>query len=143
MDFALRITFHGNCAEATAFYSEVFGVTPKEVLTFGDKRDIIGEVPDNKAHYIYKTVLDIPGTPGLRLILGDTPALLFSDNPGNFFAQQFIDITDTDPDIIRGLYNRFMLNGKTNKVLTEEPPYKLSGSLIDNAGGICWNLYCT
>ena len=125
-----------------AFYSDVFGVIPKEASTFGDKRDIIGDVPDAKAHYIYKTVLDIPGMPGLRLILGDTPALLFNENPGGFYAQQFIDITDNNPDTIRGLYDRFMLNGKTNKVLSEDPPYKLSGSLIDNVGGVCWNLYC-
>ena len=142
MEIALRITFHGNCAEAAAFYSDVFGVTPKDVSTFGDKRDIIGDVPDNKTHYIYQTVLDIPGTPGLRLILGDTPALLFNENPGTFFAQQFIDITDTDLVIIRSLYDRFMFNSKTNKILSENPPYKLSGSLIDNVSGICWNLYC-
>ena len=142
MVFTFRITLNGNCAEAVAFYSDVFGIIPSEVITFNDRRDRLGDVPASKAHFIYEAVLDIPGTPGLRLVLGDTPALLFDDNPGNFFAQQFIDITDTDPETIRGLYNRFMCNGKTNKILSKDPPYKLSGSLIDNFGGICWNLYC-
>ena len=45
MDFALRITFHGNCAEAVEFYSDVFGVAPKEIYSFYDKRDILGDVP--------------------------------------------------------------------------------------------------
>ena len=142
MDFAFRITFHGNCNEAIDYYAGVFRITPTQTKTFGDKRDVLGDVPDNKKRLIYEAVLYIPGTPGLRLIIGDTPALLFNENPGNFFAQQFIDVTDSDPDVIRGLYERFMKNAKANQELCEKPPYKLFGSLIDNAGGICWNLYC-
>ena len=145
MNFALRITLNGKCAEAVKFYSEVFGIAPAEYFTFGDKRDLLGGVQEDKSHYVYSAILNISGNPGLCLVLGDTPALLFQDDPVpyGFGAMQHttIEITDSDPDVIRGIFGQLMRNGKANKEIGETPEYKLFGSLIDGYG-VLWNLYC-
>jgi len=141
LTIAMRISFVGQCADAVAFYCDTFGVKPIEILTFGESRDIIGDVPENKSHYIYQAVLDLLGSPGIRLFLNDTPILLFQDNPNVHFMQPILEIDDTDPNIIKNLYDKLMCGGKANKVLVEEPPYVLYGSMID-AYGICWHLRC-
>ena len=145
MNFSLRVTFlDGMCAEAVSYYSDTFGINPEEYFTFGDKHDMLGNVPEEKSHYIYHAMLSIPGNPGLRLVLGDSPVLLFQDKPAEIIAisqHTTVEITDTDPAVIRKIYDGLMRKGKANQELGETPQYKLFGSLIDKYG-VLWNLNC-
>lgn len=137
----MRISLPGNCAEAVAFYCDAFGIEARNVFTFGERQDALGEVPAAKAGLIYQAELDLPGSPGMRLLLNDTPVLLFNDNPGLIMQQPDIEVEDANPDVIRNLYEKLMRGGKSNKLLAEAPPYLLHGSMID-AYGICWHLRC-
>ena len=144
MVFGISLIFRGNCAECAAFYSDVFGVTPSACYTFGDKRGMFGELPAAKEKYIFQAVLDIPGSPGLRLLMGDTPALLFTDEADIKFGiattqHVSIEISEVDAEIVRSMYGKLMSRGKANKELHELPGGLLSGSLID-IYGICWNI---
>ena len=141
MTIAMRIAFSGQCVDAMAFYCDVFGIEAQNISTFGDKQDILGDVPETKRNLIFSAELNLPGSPGMRLLLNDTPVLLFQDNPGLVTQQPDIEIDDTNPEIIRNLYDKLMRGGKANKVLAEASPYLLYGSMID-AYGICWHLRC-
>ena len=90
---------------------------------------------------IFNDAQHLPGSPGLLLHFNDTPALLFQGNLGIVIQQPDIEINDTDPNVIRNLYDKLMHGGKVNKVLAEMPQYLLYGSLID-LYGICWHLRC-
>ena len=129
MTIAMRIAFSGKCADAISFYCDVFDIEAKNVSTFGEQQEILGDVPESKANLIYNAELYLPGSPGLQLHFNDTPALLFQDNLDIVIQQPDIEVDETDPNVIRNLYDKLMHGGKANKVLAETPQYLLYGSI--------------
>lgn len=67
------LIFHGNCAEALAFYGEVFGGAAKGAMPYGDYvPEGPAPVPEGLAGWIMHAELDICGT---NVWLADEPAI--------------------------------------------------------------------
>jgi PhnB protein len=57
------LIFNGNCREAAAYYAQVFGTPPPEIMAFGDSPPEPGfEVPEEMKDLVMHTSLNIHGS---------------------------------------------------------------------------------
>ena len=143
MNFALCLTLYGDGKKALEFYNRIFESTIVELIEFADKRDIFGEMISKETeHYVYRVVLELKGFSQMRIVISDSPSILFCDDDTNKGNRDniIIEINDLDDITIHEIYNALMEGGKSNKAPSKTDGQSLHGSLIDKFG-ICWNLY--
>lgn len=139
------LEFDGFCGGVLAFYESVFGIKPKDVVTYGDSSH---SVEGAGAEMIDHAVLEFQhrdqihglclrdsiesarrGTSGY-----DPKALLFYQGLYN----PVFNLRDEEESVLSEIFDRLMDGGKINRPLSKDRGGGC-GSLIDRYG-ICWNL---
>ena len=123
------IEFNGNCREAVAFYTQVFGVTEKvQMMTWGEMpSDPKYPLPEEDKNLVMHTELILCGS---RVMLADRPAsmpILIGNN---------ISLTVVSKDIeeIKMLFNKMKVGGTVAMELQETFWSKIYGFVTDKFG---------
>lgn len=144
MKLSSQITFRGCCQEAIKFYQQIFNPIKVKVETFEEHKDLFGGIlKEEHYNFIYRAEITFKSEDSVStIIMCDSPSIIFSDYSNNVNLDNIIyEISDSDEEIIKAIYNKLAVGGKTNTPLQSKPPFKLQGSLIDKFG-VCWNIFC-
>ncbi|MCB1030058.1 MAG: VOC family protein [Acidimicrobiales bacterium] len=132
MSFNPYVFFSGNCAEAFAFYSKVFGVEP-HVLTNAEVPPGTELMPGSEPHHVMHAAIDIGGS----LLMG-------SDDPtGDGGAKTGVAVvfTAADADEVKRIVSELAEGGELQMPVEETFWSPAFGALVDRFG-VPWMIDC-
>lgn len=125
------LTFHGNCAEALAFYQTVFGGQAKPPMLYGDYLpEGLNPVPEGFSAWIMHAELDLCGA--TVWLADEAPAPALGDN---------IKLTATLPtaQAAQAVFSALAQGGRVSLPPTDTFYSSFHAAVIDKFG-IHWNL---